>query len=822
MKIPRVARVAASEPAIAKTSFSAGQRKINPSPRLDVAPVAEFIGRTAELAALVEALWAPASASKTPRQVVVHGMAGVGKSALAACYAWENRDRYAGAWRVAAGDRSDVIDGLAELGARLAPSQTETANRMVLVRAAFDVIAETDGKPWLLIYDDAESADALDGLLPSAGAHALIITRTREWASDAPLIPLGAFNADDAVRFLLARARRNDAGGARRLADALGRLPLTLDLAAACCANAPTSFDDFRQALSQSMSETPAGASCSAETFAAVFLAADQASKDCPKTDELLALLAFVAPHRFPLSILAPDQNDDRAHVFNEAAEALHKAALIRLEPQSEGGSLVSTNILVQDVMRGLLRETGVEARAAFRATAAVADAFPAGDNPAEERFWPICALLLPHARAVLKTAPETGEPAEKTSLLLDQVGKYHQARAEFASAEALMRRALQIDETVCGPSHPDVALRLTTLARLLTQANRVAEAEPLLRRALEIDEAAYGPDQIEIAKDLRELAHLLRADFRYVDAEPLLDRALEIEETINGPAHKRVAEILEEMGELFVLSHQFEAAEQAFRHALAINEGVHGHDHPDVAADLSRLASLFQSMGRWETETFFRRALTTNERYEPNHPRIAVDHNKLGMYLNACRDLDAAEQHLRLALRIDESVSGVNHPSVARDLVNLSQILRQARRFNEAETAMRRAVRITESALGADHPEVAGCLNGLALMLVEEQKAGVKTIGEAEPLMRRALEIDEAAFGPEHPCTARDLNNLAHVLKAGGRTEEAGPLLRRAVAIVEKRLPPYHPWARTFSSNLECLHKPEREGLLSRWFGKR
>jgi hypothetical protein len=57
------------------------------------------------------------------------------------------------------------------------------------------------------------------------------------------------------------------------------------------------------------------------------------------------------------------------------------------------------------------------------------------------------------------------------------------------------MRCALAIDETSYGPDHPNVAIRLNNLAKLLEATNRIAEAEPLMRRALAIFEASLGSD---------------------------------------------------------------------------------------------------------------------------------------------------------------------------------------------------------------------------------------------------------------------------------------------------------------------------------------
>ena len=42
------------------------------------------------------------------------------------------------------------------------------------------------------------------------------------------------------------------------------------------------------------------------------------------------------------------------------------------------------------------------------------------------------------------------------------------------------MRRALAIDEKSFGADHPNVAIDLNNLAKLLKDTNRLAEAEPL------------------------------------------------------------------------------------------------------------------------------------------------------------------------------------------------------------------------------------------------------------------------------------------------------------------------------------------------------
>ena len=69
------------------------------------------------------------------------------------------------------------------------------------------------------------------------------------------------------------------------------------------------------------------------------------------------------------------------------------------------------------------------------------------------------------------------------------------QAFNRIDEAEAMFRRALEIDEAAFGPDHPKVAIRLNNLASLLQATNRLEEAEPMFRRALAIFEQSLGPD---------------------------------------------------------------------------------------------------------------------------------------------------------------------------------------------------------------------------------------------------------------------------------------------------------------------------------------
>ena len=112
---------------------------------------------------------------------------------------------------------------------------------------------------------------------------------------------------------------------------------------------------------------------------------------------------------------------------------------------------------------------------------------------------WPRWAVLLPHVLAVAghldsSAAGRHGPDAmADASWLLDRAGTYLQVHARLTDAQALLERALAIDEAAYGPDHPDVATDLNNLALILRDLGQLEAARPLQERALAITQAAQS-----------------------------------------------------------------------------------------------------------------------------------------------------------------------------------------------------------------------------------------------------------------------------------------------------------------------------------------
>ncbi|MGJ8641471.1 MAG: tetratricopeptide repeat protein [Opitutaceae bacterium] len=421
----------------------------------------------------------------------------------------------------------------------------------------------------------------------------------------------------------------------------------------------------------------------------------------------------------------------------------------------------------------------------------------------------------------VWKSLPESeqlSETSERSSFLNDYA-QLLQATNRLSEAEPLMRRALAIDESSYGDSHPNVAIQLNNLASLLQATNRLSEAEPLMRRALAIFESSLGYSHPNVAIQLNNLASLLKATNRLSEAEPLMRRGLAVEESSYGDSHPNVAIQLNNLAQLLQATNRLSEAEPLMRRALAIDESSYGDSHPKVAIRLNNLAQLLKATNRLsEAEPLMRRALAIFESsYGDSHPNVAIQLNNLAQLLQATNRLSEAEPLMRRALAIDESSYGDSHPKVAIRLNNLAQLLQATNRLSEAEPLMRRALLIDESSYGESHPVVATRLNNLASLLQATNR-----LSEAEPLMRRALAIFESSLGYSHPNAATQLNNLAQLLKATNRLSEAEPLMRRALLIDESSYGDSHPDVAIDLNNLaqllqEANRLSEAEPLMSR-----
>ena len=331
----------------------AGQQIRHPNIR----EVKGFTGRDEMLDALSKKLAAKSSVAirnSSQTTLAMRGMGGVGKTVLAQEYAWRNRERYCGIWWVRAEKPEILMDDLAALGARFIPGLPDKPEDAAL--KTVDQLAQMrTGKPWLLIYDNAEGPALLRGFTPADNAHVLITTRRTGWHGEADEeLAVDVFDRDTAIAYLMKQARNGDADAAGRLADALNCLPLALSHARAYCWARNWSFDQYIERLPELIAEAPKDAAYPASVFATFSLAIEKAAAECADAETLMALLAFFAPDKIPLWLIPEDVLSEKQR--DDALAALTSVSLAAYDNLPDGTPAISVHRLVQEVMRGRLR----------------------------------------------------------------------------------------------------------------------------------------------------------------------------------------------------------------------------------------------------------------------------------------------------------------------------------------------------------------------------------------------------------------------------------------------------------------------------------
>jgi hypothetical protein len=786
-----------------------------------------FLGRDEEMAALeamLESDDAPVSVA------LLHGASGVGKTTLAMAYANNHRAEFRVIWRICARTETTIRANLADLAAARswsAPKSTEAE----ATNAALSHL-ESEGKGFLLIYDDAADCDLVRRCLPSrGGARAIVIFEAHrgEFGRSIELLP---WPKSIGSKFLLAHASAGRPAEAENLSAALGGLPLAHTHAAAYCKRLGVSFAEYRRRLDRMTTQHSSDGEPSesgelqiiAKTFA---LGVGEAERLHPAAARLMKYAALLAAEPIPLFFFG----EGRPPLMPAVVAGMKRSRVLRR--------------WTGDLWRALGRHSrknkkpGVGARGSFRPIsgedldstiraltdfaladrALIADRrdrksltptlvlprlvrsavakFASGDDKAELikamlSVYPeaLDAEQRPRARQLNSSALELtrgdvpADGAEKeASQLLGKIARYHQyALKEYEKAQFLFEKSVSFAEVGFGPEHKATAALLSDFSALLmTLGGRenLARAREHLLRALMIDEKMFGEEHPSLST-----------------------------------RHSNLALVLREIGGVEC----FRLAKRHLMQALAIDEKALGPGHPNVAVRYSNLAALLRDFGGAETMELAKdclaRALMIDEQaFGDNHPYVAIRLSSLAAALKQQggeKNLGLAKDYLTRALQIDEIAYGREHPHVGIRLSNLALALKDlggAENLEAAEECLTRALTIDKMTIGEDHPEYAKHLSNLALVI--KDRGGQENLRRAEKLLIRALVVDEKALGAGHSNVAVDLWWLASVLRAIGGPENlelAKEKLTRAQAILGRALGSEHPSTQQISSSVADL----------------
>jgi tetratricopeptide (TPR) repeat protein len=205
---------------------------IPPSPR-------HFVGRAGDVAEVVTAILGPGDSHRAA-VVLIHGMPGIGKTALAVAAAHAARNWYPGGCLFADFGSADTQRSLSAIQARLLRRLGIAAEAIPAepdeIRALY--LSVLYRRPVLIVADDVTTSDQVTALVSASPACAVIATsRCRlDALDDSHQILVRPLGTGDAVALFRAVCGRADIGSdadLARIAAACGGVPLALRVAAA-------------------------------------------------------------------------------------------------------------------------------------------------------------------------------------------------------------------------------------------------------------------------------------------------------------------------------------------------------------------------------------------------------------------------------------------------------------------------------------------------------------------------------------------------------------------------------------------------------------
>ncbi|MFD3835142.1 FxSxx-COOH system tetratricopeptide repeat protein [Streptomyces sp. NPDC058642] len=723
-----------------------------------------FIGREQELTRLREMLTDEGSAAvvhlSQARARAIHGLGGVGKSALALHYADRYRNAYALVWWITAESPEAIVNGLASITTQLCPQWAQTVETDE--RAAWAITWLQAHPGWLMIFDNVENPAHLRPYLGtlSCGHHLLTSRKATGWHKVAPTMPLGLLPLKEATDLLCAIAFQDSTptGGqrdaARQLAADLGCLPLALEQAGAYAYRTGTDLNTYRQSLGLVLDEGD-DVDDPERTIARIWdhtLTAINARK--PLAVTLLHTMAWLAPDDIPRSLLAPLAPSPIA--LGNALGELHAYNMIAFTENRQG---ITVHRLVQTVLRthksiepGTFLPGRQEAEQAVWQATQVEDDTRAGQT----RQW---ELLLPHILAVAYSTPPHSPASAEAFEVYRATARYLYSEGRDAHTIPLRTAALAQCERVLGSADPAALQCRNDLAGAFRAAGDLERAILLFEIAVGQSEHVVGDSHPTTLAIRNNLAATYQAAGDLGRAIWLYEATLAQREEALGNTHpdtlisrNNLASAYRDAGELGRAIPLLEAT-------LTHREETLGNTHPDTLISRNNLALAYQRMGDLERAIPLLEATLTHreETLGNTHPDTLTSRNNLASAYRAVGDLERAIPLHEATLTQCEQVLGNTHPATLTNRNNLASAYGLAGDTERAISLYRATLTQCEQALGNTHPDTLQTRNNLAFTY---ELAG--DLGQAISLYRATLTQCEQALGNTHPYTLACRKNLA------------------------------------------------------------
>ncbi|MFG1871106.1 FxSxx-COOH system tetratricopeptide repeat protein [Micromonospora arborensis] len=615
-------------------------------------------------------------------------------------------------------------------------------------------------KRWLLVFDNAETADPVQPWVPAGVGHILITSRSRNWPEFAR-VNLELLSRRESLTLLRNRVPELTAVEADLVADKLGDLPLALVQAATVLSTMPAELylqmldTDADEVLNEGLPPSYPRSLAAALRVSITELADHGAALD------LLRLCCVLAPEPIPMPMLGavPDAVTESLRPIVVNPMRLYRTAtqlgdLVRVSQRG-----IQVHRLVQTLVLSQLDAAG---RADLRRQAGRLLAASNPGEPASASTWPVWSKLMPHLLALDLGETDDHELRDVACDAMLYLLYSGNTDAGFRLARDLYDRWRQ----KLGPDTRHTLAAASELAHAFHNQGRDREALDLTEDTLARRQRTLGPDDPATLRSASDytvvIAALGRLNESIDRAEDILARRIEVlgadhRDTLTTRGH--IAAIRGEGGD-------HHTAITDFEQLLADHLRILGPNHRDTLTARANLASWKGRTGDHHTAIIaYGQLLTDHLRIlGPNHPDTLKTRANLASWKGRTGDHHTAVTDFAQLLADQLRILGPDHPATLNTRANVARWKGEAGDHHTAITDFAQLLADHLRILGPDHPAT---LNTRANLATCKGEAGDHhtAITAYEQLLADHLRI----LGPDHPATLRTRGNLARILLGRG-----------------------------------------------------
>ncbi|HWM15334.1 MAG TPA: FxSxx-COOH system tetratricopeptide repeat protein [Microbacterium sp.] len=653
-----------------------------------------------------------------------------------------------------AAQTSQVRKALAELAQQLGlAGSAEVHTAVPAVREALRL-----GDPysrWLLVFDAAESVEAIKEYFPANGPGQILITsRNPEWADVANPLEITVFRREESIALLRRRGPEMSDEDADALAEKLGDLPLAVEQAAAWRAETGMPVSEYLSVFDEKVAEilsTSAPTGYEMPVAAAWNVSFDVLEKRNPAAHQLLQVCAYFAPEPITRSLFNGVRGISMSKELGialrdpiqlgRAIRDINRYSLAKIDHRA---NTLQLHRLVQVVLRNRMdAETQEEWQHVAHSLLANLDP----NEPKSSDWWSRYQDILPH---VYSSDPIQCDDAWVRQLVINLM-QFLYFWGDHSEAADLAGRALDRWRRVLGDTDPHVLEASSLLGLYLWALGRYAEAAELNARTLDARIAVSGENseetitaELRVAVDVRSAGDFVRA--RELN-ERIYDKALALYGD-DDPTTLQTA------------------------HDLAVSVRLCG--------DYARAFKLDQHTSDRRAEVLGYNSVDTLN----TQSGMYIDRRELGEYKRA------RDEHERIARRVRELI-GEDKADTLRRLGYLAVARRKAGDHDGAIELSRKVIELFRRRYGDDHPNAMACAVGYSIDLRHAKK-----LAAAVALGEETYERYRANLGERHPHTMAAAVDLAVSMRLRGDAAGARQLNERALEELRIALGPDHPYA--------------------------